>query len=335
MNIIQRLIEEFPQQLARAIQLGEQVRVTAPVQPIRHVVIAGLGGSGIGGSLVKTLTANHLPVSVDVLKSYTVPAYVGVGTLVIASSHSGNTEETLTVVEIAAQRGAKIACATTGGKLLALAQAHGWDAIQMPLEEPCPRQYIGYSLVSQLYLLMHYGLASPELATQLKTGLARIQAERATIQAEARQLAGQLLGRLPFIYADDALGALATRFQQQINENAKQLAHVNIFPEMNHNELVGWQLPEATFKNAVVVYLRSSFNHPRVDVRLEVCRPIFAQLAQAVVDLPLRGESLLEQTIYFIHLTDWASYYLAELNGVDSYQIKVINHLKDELAKVG
>ncbi len=334
MSVIQNLIAEFPSQLARAIEIGENLQVTAPKHEIRHLVIAGLGGSGIGGSIVKAITTDELRVPVDVLKSYEVPAYVNEHTLLIVASHSGNTEETLTVVETALRRGAKIACATTGGRLYELAQAHGFDVAKLPLEQNCPRQYLAYLLVNQLYFLMHYGLVGPHFKAELRAGLDRVVRDNDAIKAEAKTLAAQLFGKLPFLYADNNLGALATRFQQQINENAKQLAHVNIFPEMNHNELVGWHLPASTFAHSAVVYLKSSFNHPRVQVRMEVCKPIFAQLAQSIYDLELRGDSLAEQTLHFIHLTDWASLYLAELNQVDSFQIEVINHLKNELAKV-
>lgn len=334
MNIIQQLIEEFPTQLQRAIDIGETLKVSAPAHEIRNVVIAGLGGSGIGGSIVKTLVFDELGVPLEVIKSYEVPAFVGKHTLLIASSHSGNTEETLAAVETALQRGAKVACITTGGKLHAIAQAHALDVAKIPLEQPCPRQYIAYSLVQQLYLLMHYGLVGQHFRTQLRNGLAQVVAQQEAIKAEAKQMAKQMHGHLPFIYADNNLGALAVRFQQQINENAKQMAHVNIFPEMNHNELVGWQLPESVLRQGVVINMRSKFNNPRVDVRLEVCRPIFGRLAAEVIDLHLQGPSLLEQTLHFIHLTDWASFYLAEANGVDPYPIDVINHLKNELAKV-
>jgi glucose/mannose-6-phosphate isomerase len=334
MSIIQSLIEEFPSQLARAIEIGENLKVTPHPHDIRHLVIAGLGGSGIGGSIVKAITADELPVPVDVLKSYEVPAYVGPHTLLIAASHSGNTEETLAVVEIALRRGAKIACATTGGRLYELALAEGLDVAKLPLEQNCPRQYLAYLLVNQLYFLMHYGLVGQHFRADLRAGLDRVVRDGAAIKTEAKLLAAHLFGKLPFIYADNNLGALATRFQQQINENAKQLAHVNIFPEMNHNELVGWHLPATTFAHSAVVYLRSSFNHPRVNVRMDVCRPIFAKLAQGIYDLELQGSSLAEQVLHFIHLTDWASLYLAELNQVDSFQIEVINHLKNELAKV-
>jgi glucose/mannose-6-phosphate isomerase len=331
-ELIRTLIEGYPAQVVQAIALGKSQQLTAPANEIRQVVIAGLGGSGIGGSIVKTLTAQTLPAPLEILKSYDLPAWVGKHTLLLASSHSGNTEETLTVVQQAAQRGAKIVAITTGGQLADLAKSNGWDLVLMPFEKPCPRQFLAYSLIQQLYVLINLGLVPASLAADIDEGAALVQTS--PVQEVAREIAAKCANRLPFIYADERLGALALRFQQQINENAKQMAHVNVFPEMNHNELVGWRLPAQHLQQSVVILLRSAHNHPRVDIRLAVCEPIFRKLTADVVHLQLQGNSLAAQTLHFIHLTDWVSYFLAKINGVDAYEIDVINHLKNELAKV-
>ncbi len=333
-ELIRTLIEGYPAQVVQAIALGKSQQLTAPANEIRQVVIAGLGGSGIGGSIVKTLTAQMLPAPLEILKSYDLPAWVGKHTLLLASSHSGNTEETLTVVQQAAQKGTKIVAITTGGQLADLAKSNGWDLVLMPFEKPCPRQFLAYSLIQQLYVLINLGLVPASLAADIDEGAALVQASQSTVQESAREIAAKCVNRLPFIYADERLGALALRFQQQINENAKQMAHVNVFPEMNHNELVGWRLPALHLQQSVVILLRSAHNHPRVDIRLAVCEPIFRKLTADVMHLQLQGNSLAAQTLHFIHLTDWVSYFLAEINGVDAYEIDVINHLKNELAKV-
>lgn len=331
-ELIRTLIDGYSAQVVQAIALGKSQQLTAPANEIRQVVIAGLGGSGIGGSIVKMLTAQTLPAPLEILKSYDLPAWVGKHTLLLASSHSGNTEETLTVVQQAAQKGAKIVAITTGGQMADLAKSNGWDLVLMPFEKPCPRQFLAYSLIQQLYVLINLGLVPASLAADIDEGAALVQTS--PVQQVAREIAAKCANRLPFIYADERLGALALRFQQQINENAKQMAHVNVFPEMNHNELVGWRLPAQHLQQSVVILLRSAHNHPRVDIRLAVCEPIFRKLTADVVHLQLQGNSLAAQTLHFIHLTDWVSYFLAEINGVDAYEIDVINHLKNELAKV-
>jgi len=157
--------------------------------------------------------------------------------------------------------------------------------------------------------------------------------ERA-IQAEAELIAKRLKGKFPVIYCDERLKAMAIRFQQQLNENAKTLAHVNTFPEMNHNELEGWRNPEFLLQNIQVVYLYSDHDHERVEKRMEICRSIFEKHSRHVIDIVAEGASLLEQYYYLIHLTDWISYYISKENQVDPDPVESINHVKDELAKL-
>ncbi len=335
MHIIAQFIANFPAQLTEAVELAEQIKITAPKHDIRNIVVAGLGGSGIGGSIAHALISNEIGVPFEVVKGYDIPAYTNAHTLFIASSYSGSTEETLASVEKAAEKGAKIACVTTGGKLLKLAQEKGYNVALMPFTEPiCPRANLGYSLIQLLGLLQSYGLVTTNFLAQAKTAIALLQTHNESIQTEAKQLAGALVGKLPILYADYNFGAVAVRFQQQINENAKQFAHVNVFPEMNHNELVGWVHPKNLLKDTVVVFFQSTFNNARNTIRMQVCEPIFGRATQNFYQLHAKGESALAHVLYFIYLTDWASYYLAEQNGADAYEIDVINHLKNELAKV-
>jgi len=139
---------------------------------------------------------------------------------------------------------------------------------------------------------------------------------------------------LPLIYCDERLKAMAIRFQNQLNENSKQMAHVNTFPEMNHNEIVGWRFPENILQQSQVIYLYSDHDHERVEKRMEICRDIFEKRSNPIIDIVAEGASLLEQYYYLIHLTDWISYFLAKENGVDADSIDNINFLKDELAKL-
>ena len=152
------------------------------------------------------------------------------------------------------------------------------------------------------------------------------------IQAEAELIAKRLKGRLPFIYCDERLRAMAVRFQHQLNLNAKQIAHVNTFPEMNHNEIAGWRFPENIMQQAQVVYLYSDHDHERVEKRMEICRPVFEQQSRHVIDIVAEGASLLEQYYYLIHLTDWISYYVAKENVVDPDPIEAIDKLNADLS---
>ncbi|GAB4396131.1 MAG: bifunctional phosphoglucose/phosphomannose isomerase [Microscillaceae bacterium] len=328
------LILGFPEQLQKALALGTQIKTSTPKHEIRNVLIGGLGGSGIGASIVESLLASHLRVPYSITKTYDVPAFVDAHTLFIASTFSGNTEETLAALEEARQRGAHIFCLTSGGKALALAQQEGYDFVQMPNEAPCPRAFLGYSLVQLLHILPLYGLTSTHLGPDLETAQRQLAQNQADIQTQAKALAQTLVNKLPIVYGDTKIGPVLVRLQQQINENAKQLCHINIFPEMNHNELVGWGLPAEHYQNTVVWMVKTDFDHPRVRTRMEICQTIFSAKTSALYLIQAEGQSLTEQVIYLIHLFDWVSYYLAEQNQVDAFEIDVINFLKNELAKI-
>lgn len=331
-SLMQQLIEQFPQQLQKAIEIGRGQQVSAPKKAIHNVVIAGLGGSGIGGSLVESIVATHLSVPMVVVKNYDIPAFVGEHTLFIASSFSGSTEETL--IALSQVNDAKIACISSGGKLIEIAQQQGYDFVQIPNEAPCPRAFLGYSFVQVLFLLKNYGLLQDSFVADLEQSISLLQEKKELIHLEAKRLAEIFHQEFPIIYADTRLGAAITRFQQQINENAKQLCHTHLFPEMNHNELVGWGLDSENYKNIAVLLVKTAYDHPRTRLRMEVCQPIFEKKTDKVFSLYAEGESFIEQILFLIHIFDWASYYLAEKNNVEAFPVNVISHLKDELAKV-
>lgn len=332
--MMQKLIEGFGTQVQKAIQIGQAQALQMPSVELRNVVVAGLGGSGIGATLVSSLLADTLKLPFYITKSYDIPAFVNEHTLFIASSFSGGTEETLSALDSALQRGAHINCISSGGRILDIARQKGLNAVQIPNEAPCPRAFLGYSFVQILYVLHHHGLIDKSFEQQLQASVKRLDESLPEIQQEAKALAALFQGKIPIIYADHKWEAVIVRLQQQINENAKQLCHVNVFPEMNHNELVGWQLPESYYAQTAVLMLRSNYDHPRVSLRMDICKPIFEAKTRALRVLSPQGSSFLEQSLYLIHLFDWTSLYLAELNGVDAFPVDIIFHLKDELAKV-
>ena len=332
--MMQSLIEGFRNQLQKAQEIGKGLTFTAPAQPIQNVVIAGLGGSGIGGNLVEALMASGLKVPVTVSKTYTVPNFISANTLFIACSFSGNTEETLQALEVVQSKGAKVFCVTSGGKLLEFAQSNGYDYAQIPNEAPCPRAFLGYSLTQLLYAFKGYGLSDTEFETAYTETLQLLDTDMAGIQAKAKDLAEAFYNHLPVVYADTHFGGVITRFQQQVNENSKQLCHAHVFPEMNHNELVGWESGDTIREKAAVLLIRSGLDHERVKIRMDICKPIFEERAAKVLELHAKGESLITQSYYLIHLLDWVSFYLAEKNGVDPFQVNIIMHLKGELAKI-
>lgn len=331
---MKKLIEGFTRQLSDALRIGQAADLVRQGSDIRNVLITGMGGSGIGANLVESLTFGRIPIPITVCKGYNIPQFVSPHTLFIACSYSGNTEETLAAVQKAMLKRSHIICITSGGKMLELAKEYNFFYIQVPDGYSSPRAMIGYMVVSLLYALYHTNLIGAAFIKETENAIEYLDRGEKAIQAEAELISKKLKGKLPFIYCDGRLLAMATRFQQQLNENAKQIAHVNTFPEMNHNEIVGWRFPENILQQVQVVYLYSDHDHERVEKRLEICREIFEKKSNPIIDIVAEGASLLEQYYYLIHLTDWISYYLAKENQVDPDPVEAIDFLKGELAKL-
>ncbi|MBS1487749.1 MAG: bifunctional phosphoglucose/phosphomannose isomerase [Bacteroidetes bacterium] len=331
---MKKIIEGFTQQLAHALKVGEAIDIVRPGSDIRNVLIAGMGGSGIGANLVESLTFGRVPIPITVSKGYNIPQFVSPHTLFIACSYSGNSEETLAAVQKAMLKRAHVICITSGGRLLEIAKEYNLVFIQVPGGSPNSRGQVGYMMISLLHALYHTNLIGAAYMKETENAIEYLNRGEKAIQSEAELISKKLRGKLPIIYCDERLRAMAVRFQHQINENAKQLAHVNTFPEMNHNELAGWRYPETILQHSQVVYLYSDHDHERAEKRMEICREIFEKKSNPIIDIVAEGASLLEQYYYLIHLTDWISYYLAKENGVDPDAVEAIDFLKSELAKL-
>ena len=206
--------------------------------------------------------------------------------------------------------------------------------IQLPGGSDSPRAMLAYNMNALFYILYHTNLIGAAFIKETENAIEFLDRGEKGIQSEAELIAKRLKGKLPMIYCDNRLQAMAMRFQQQLNENAKHLAHVNTFPEMNHNELVGWHFPESIMPVLQPIYLYSDHDHERVEKRMELCRDYFEKKSNTVIDIIGEGASLLEQYYYLIHLTDWISFYLAKENGVDPDPIEPVLHLKKELEKI-
>jgi glucose/mannose-6-phosphate isomerase len=334
MDNMRKLIEDFSAQLRNALQLGQNASVKPAQREIRHVVIAGMGGSGIGGNLVASLVQDQVNVPLLVLKSYDIPRFVNEHTLFLASSFSGDTEETISSLHKALEVGAQCVAITSGGAIGKIASQHQLDLIQIPGESKSPRANLGYSVVAMLFMLHHKGLIGNGFIKEVEAIAHLLDEEQASLQTRGEKLANSMKGYLPVLYTDSRLLPVAKRIQQQLNENGKHLCHVNELPEMNHNELVGWEHPEQIMSDSKVYFLLSDYDHPRVRTRVAISRAILKGKAANVSDIVAKGESLLGQCFYLIHFTDWVSYFLALANQADPSAIEAIDHLKSELSKV-
>ncbi len=321
------LIKEFPNHLEKGLEIVENTTFSLPSRPFTNVLIVGLGGSGIGGKIASLLISDECPVPVNVCNDYTIPHYVGSGSLVITCSYSGNTEETLAAYQVARSKGGHVVCITSGGKLKAWSEEHGVDCLCVPEGYP-PRAALGYSLVCLIGVFVKMNLYT-NLLPAIHHAIQLIDTRSSHIHQEAKLLADHLAQGVPVIYSEARFEGVAVRFRQQVNENAKMLCWHHALPEMNHNELVGWGGGDERFR---VVAFRSSFDHERTQTRMDLCKEIIAKKA-AYHEVYAEGTSLLEQFIYLINLGDWTSWYLSEIKGVDAVEVNVIDFLKGQLAK--
>ncbi len=324
-----KLISRFPQQLEEALEIGVSAKLTPTQSPLSNILVTGLGGSGIGGTIVSELVSREATLPIIVNKDYFLPAFVGKTTLVIVSSYSGNTEETLAAMEAAIKKQAKIICITSGGKILEMAQKNGIDHIIIPGGMP-PRSCLGYSLTQLFFILEFFGVTSGHFKKDLSAAIALLTKEQPGIKQEASSVAARLFGNIPIIYAAAGAEGVAIRFRQQINENAKMLCWHHVIPEMNHNELVGWK---ENYKNTTAVIFRNTLDYERTQTRIEINKKIIAPRCHEIIELWSKGNTPTEQAIYHIHLGDWISVYLADLKKIDATEVKVIDFLKEELSK--
>jgi glucose/mannose-6-phosphate isomerase len=325
---MKKLIENFTDQLRESLDIANAAKLSAK-KNIQNIVVTGLGGSGIGGTIMAELVADSCSVPVLVNKDYFLPAYVNSNTLVIISSYSGNTEETLEAMQQALTKKAQIVCVTSGGKVEELAKQNNLDIIKIPGGNP-PRSCIGYSLVQLIKVFIDNGFAPASLLDDVKKSIELLDKEKVNITAEAQRIAKILFHKIPVIYSLGSCEGVSVRFRQQINENSKMLCWHHVFPEMNHNELVGWTERN---EDIAVVTFRTSFDYKRTQKRFDVCKTVFEKYAASVTDIVAKGNSKTEQFFYLINIGDWISLYLAELKGIDPVEVNIIDHLKKELSK--
>ncbi|MFK8044461.1 MAG: bifunctional phosphoglucose/phosphomannose isomerase [Crocinitomicaceae bacterium] len=322
-----KLIANFTKQLTEAVAIGNKVSAPKQVR-FDNILCCGLGGSGIGAKITKLLNRDYLSVPFDTTNDYNIPSFVNEKTLVIATSYSGDTEETLMAIEACITKGATIAVITSGGTLLEMAKENNWHHYIVPGGEQ-PRAMLAYSLVIHFFILKAFNLINYDFIGQIEEAVELLNAKELKIQEEGKVVATACLGKIPAIYANPTMEGVAVRFRQQLNENSKMLAWNAVIPEMNHNELVGWT---GGGKNVAVIKLSNSLEFYRNTKRWEFCNPVIEANADSITEVKAEGNNVLTQALYLIHLTDWASYYLAELKGIDATEVDVIMSLKSKLS---
>ncbi|MEP7029104.1 MAG: bifunctional phosphoglucose/phosphomannose isomerase [Candidatus Eisenbacteria bacterium] len=301
------------------------------------LALGGMGGSAIAGNLVFGLAQDRLPFPTLVVRDYRWPAAVAGNALAVLSSYSGTTEETLALLEAAEARGLRRVGVTTGGVLAARLDAANAPWRGLPAGLP-PRAALGYSVVSLARLLEALGdpgegeAAWLEALAVLEEGNARLAPAAPEAGNPAKALARALVGRAVVVYGSAGpAAAVARRWKGQVNENAKTPAFDAALPEMNHNEIVGWQALPDLHARCAAVFLADASDAPRIVRRREITRAILAEEGIESHEVKSTGESALARLLSLVQVGDWMSYYLAVLAGVDPTPIVKIDRLKREL----
>ncbi len=336
-----QLLVSFPSQLDRSIRLTHSFPLPNWKSfKFENLALAGMGGSAIGGDLVRSYLAYQLKIPFQISRHYLLPNFVTKNSLVLVCSYSGNTEETLSAYAIAKKRKAKIIAITSGARLFQLAKQDKTPVLLIPGGLP-PRAALGYSFGPLLILLSRLGLITDQTVLLKEAGsflakqIMKYEKSSTISKNQAKKLAERLHQKIPIIYSGcDYFDTVAIRWKQQICENAKNLAFVNFFPEFNHNELVGWQDKENSKHKFIVLFLKDKDDHKRTIARMEIVKRIMKKQKIEVIELESQGKSLLSRIFYLIQLGDWTSFYLAMLNGVDPTPIKIIDYLKYRLERI-
>jgi glucose/mannose-6-phosphate isomerase len=330
-------VGELPSQIRAGWAQTRRLTLPQSYRNAREVVVLGMGGSAIGADLVRTIFADRLRVAVVVVRDYDAPAFVGPETLVVASSHSGATEETLSAAEQALQRRSPLAVIATGGPLVERAIADALPLLRFD-PEPQPRLAVGWGVVLLAGLLERAGLVEvtdaevEEAADRAERRYAACAPEVPTERNAAKQLAFAALDRLAVIVGSGHLSAVARRWKTQFNENAKSWAAFDELPEGTHNTVAGLREPDALREHLFVALLGSPLDHPRTTLRRDLLGDLLEQASTPASRVEAEGNSRLAQAFDLIVLGDLLSIYLACLYGLDPTPVDVIATVKKRLS---
>lgn len=332
-------IWDFPENIIDAIELSENITLKNEYRDVNNIIIAGMGGSAIGGDVVYSLIKNEIKIPFVVNRGYDLPAWANSSTLIICSSYSGNTEETISILEEAKSLDAKVIGITTGGVLESLCKNYSFDFVNIPSGLQ-PRAALAFSFIPLLYILKKTSLINVEVKNWLESSVDLIKSKREEYSSDKEnnpvyQLANKLYNKLPIIYADSgSLETVAVRLKGQICENSKILAYHSIYPEMNHNEIVGWENNEEFFSNYYVLWLMDEEMNSRNKSRKNIISEILSDLNVSQQEIKVDGNSFKERFLLLIHYGDWLSYWCAILHNTDPSPVKNIQTLKDKLSKI-
>ena len=333
-------VEHFADQCREGWEIGSAATGLPSAEGIDSIVVLGMGGSGVSGDVIRAIVEPRLPIPFRVIKSYgPLPEWIGRNTLVFAVSYSGSTEETVAALEEAHSRGTRAVAISSGGPLAQMAREYGLAHVSIPSGLQ-PRASLGFLTLPILAVLVRIGLV-PDMSSEIDEAVSvlgdlasRCHRKRATDENPAKQLAAQIANRVPVIYGGTGLGATAAyRFKCDLNEYGKTPAFWHEIPELDHNEIVGWnQLEGLTKASFVLIFLRDSGEHERIALRFDITRSLIEQNVADVVEVQTEGDGVAARLLSLIFVTQLAAIYVGLGYGVDPGPVEVIQKLKSELS---
>lgn len=334
-------IAGLPRQCAESYAAGLGLGLPPAYRGARNVVVAGMGGSGIGGALIQALLVDDSRAPITVWRDYGLPRHAsGPDTLVIAVSNSGNTEETLSAFNAAVSRGCAAVAVCTGGALANRARAAGAPLLTFSWPH-APREAVGWAtmpvlaILAQLDVIPDLGADVEETVRVLATAMERLRPDSHAARNSAKRVAGQFLDRLPVIYGAGIFAPVARRWKTQLNECAKSIAAFDDMPELNHNTVVGYAHPQQVWQKTIVIALRGPADHPRNSLRFDATTLLMLEAGVNQDTVRAQGHSRLAQQWSLLLYGDWVSYYTAIMAGIDPIPVASIDALKAGLAAIG
>lgn len=327
------ILDRFPEQVEAAIKISREASIFDFSPKI--ICIGGMGSSAISGDITYDILSTKINIPILVNRAHTFPQWVDDSALVFIESYSGNTEESIAMFQDALKRGSKIVCITSGGKLERLAQENRTPLIKIPSGYP-PRTAVGYLLVSILITLDKLGIYDFELELKNAVDTLKELREEINLKAKSRvniakKTAVEIANKIPIIYGHGIYSGVAKRWVTQLNENAKMLSWSGNFPEMTHNEIVGWH--EANnLEKFIIILLRDHHQSDQIKNRMDITKK-FLEKKVKTIEFYAKGEAKLSRIFYSLYAGDYISFYAAILRGVNPTPVEIIERVKKELSE--
>ena len=332
-------VYNFADDINKASKIGKKIILNKKYNNIHNIIVVGMGGSAIGGDINKMLLKNDLSIPLIVSRNYFIPKWANKHSLVVVSSYSGGTEETLSAFKDALSKECQIYGITTGGILSKELSSNDLDFILIPSGLQ-PRAALAYSFVPMLYLFLHLGLIKIDLNNNLMNSIKLLKSVRDDYMLNDQKnptwvLSNKIFNTIPILYGEtDNTSVIALRWSNQLSENSKMLAFCNEIPEFNHNEIVGWENNPNLIEKLSIIWLSDESDQERISIRQKISEKILETIVKNQFEISLHGSSRFERLLHLIHFGDWVSLWCAYLHGTDPSPVDKISRLKKELTNL-